>query len=415
MKKYLMMLLLLGALCPVSAQETISVEDIQLPQGDKAALVVDMNFNAEHDYVSYQFTVSLPEGVTLDADQYGKAAYTLPDNQPSALFTVDFPVSSSIFKCYSSPSTVIAAHTGTLVSIPIVADESLPIGTKLTGHLTGIVFSHADAVAAHFDDVEFNIEITEKMTILDENATTLPGDAEDVKVCVRRTITAGAWSTICLPFAMNEAQTKAAFGDDVQIADFTGCEVTLDEEENVTDIQVNFQPVTAMEANHPYIIKVKESLTEFTADGVDIIVEEEPTVDCDEYRTGSGTRKDPYVYHYNSMVGTYMSETEVPELCLFLSGNQFWYSTGATKMKAFRAYFDFYDVLTAVEAGAGARPALQLNFNDEATGIGDVSHLNDKGEMINDKSYYTIEGVKLLGEPSQRGVYIVNGKKVVVK
>ena len=77
MKKYLMMLLLLGALCPVSAQETISVEDIQLPQGDKAMLVVGMNFNAEHDYVSYQFTVSLPEGVTLDADQYGKAATSL--------------------------------------------------------------------------------------------------------------------------------------------------------------------------------------------------------------------------------------------------------------------------------------------------------------------------------------------------
>ena len=34
---------------------------------------------------------------------------------------------------------------------------------------------------------------------------------------------------------------------------------------------------------------------------------------------------------------------------MFLSGSQFWYSAGLTQMKAYRAYFDFYDVLYAVE------------------------------------------------------------------
>ena len=44
------------------------------------------------------------------------------------------------------------------------------------------------------------------------------------------------------------------------------------------------------------------------------------------------------------------------------------------------------------------------------TGIG--ASLNDNGKMIND-SYYSIDGVKLSGEPRKKGVYILKGKKVV--
>ena len=45
----------------------------------------------------------------------------------------------------------------------------------------------------------------------------------------------------------------------------------------------------------------------------------------------------------------------------------------------------------------------------ETTGVG--ASLNDNGKMIND-SWYTIDGVKLNGEPMKKGIYIYNGKKV---
>jgi len=48
----------------------------------------------------------------------------------------------------------------------------------------------------------------------------------------------------------------------------------------------------------------------------------------------------------------------------------------------------------------------------EASGI--CAPLNDKGEMIND-NWYTLDGRKLQGKPTQKGVYIVNGAKVVIK
>ena len=48
-------------------------------------------------------------------------------------------------------------------------------------------------------------------------------------------------------------------------------------------------------------------------------------------------------------------------------------------------------------------------IRDETTAI-DAS-LNDNGQRTND-SGYTIDGKKLNGEPTKKGIYIYNGKKV---
>lgn len=255
--------------------------------------------------------------------------------------------------------------------------------------------------------VVFNINVVALHTvILDELSTTAPEDATGVNVTVKRTINANEWSTICLPFAMSESQVKAAFGDDVQLKDFDGIESTYDGGDNVTAINVKFNEVTAIEANRPYIIKVSTAMTSFTTENVNIEVEDEPSVDKDEYRTGSGTKKDPYVYHYNSFVGSYVAETDVPDECLFLSENKFWYSTGLTKMKAFRGYFDFYDVLSEIE-NASSRVVMKWN-DEQPTGISEIKHETQKNSQ-----YYDLSGRRVV-RPN-KGVYIVDGKKTVIK
>ena len=149
-------------------------------------------------------------------------------------------------------------------------------------------------------------------------------------------------------------------------------------------------------------IKLDTLVSEFTVDGVDIDPEEEPVV-----ATVKRTRK-----AWSELIGTYVAQTEVPEKTLFLSGGDFWYSTGRTRMKAFRAYFDFYDVLTEVdESYANVR----FVFGEgEATGVRGV------GEGIADRKtqegVYTLQGVKMKGaETLPKGVYIVNGKKVSIR
>ena len=146
-------------------------------------------------------------------------------------------------------------------------------------------------------------------------------------------------------------------------------------------------------------------------DGVDVEAEDEPSVDCDEIRLGSGTKKDPYRYLYNSFVGTYVENTEVPELSLFLNGNKFWYSTGATKMKAFRAYFSFYDVLTEV---LEAESKIRFVVDDEVTSIDGIPSAADKmGAVYNLNGQLMGIDVDLNSLPA--GVYIKNGQKIVVK
>ena len=106
---------------------------------------------------------------------------------------------------------------------------------------------------------------------------------------------------------------------------------------------------------------------------------------------------------YGTFKGFYHAQTTVPNKCLFLSGNKFWYSTGQTKMKAFRAYFNFVDVLTEAE-NASAR--ISMSFDDETTRIVNVN-VND------DENYYDLQG-RRVAHP-QKGLYIKNNKKVVVK
>ena len=53
---------------------------------------------------------------------------------------------------------------------------------------------------------------------------------------------------------------------------------------------------------------------------------------------------------------------------------------------------------------------------DNGITTGGVERLNDNGEMTNDKAHgewYTIDGRKLSGKPTKKGVYINNGKKVM--
>ena len=188
---------------------------------------------------------------------------------------------------------------------------------------------------------------------------------------------------------------KAAFGDDVKLGDFTGCDVTYDDvdDEKVVSIKVNFEGKEEIVANYPYIIKVSSPVTSFNVDDVTI----HETTDLTVKKNQSGR-------FYNKFIGTHAAMT-VPEDCLFLNGNKFWYSTGKTNMKAFRAYFDFYEIVD------NANTNISFGF-DEADGINNVT-VGQPAEGI-----YDIQGRKVHTDENKwdnlkKGVYIINGKKVV--
>jgi len=397
MRKIISLLGLL-LLCESNMQaDNYVVGNVTVPQGGTTTLEIGLD-NSTTECGGFQFVLSTASGITASTAVKGSRVgeeFTLSSSTTAEGFNV---------LAYNTSASVISGTSGTIVSITLTADAGLSVGTVLNGQLNTAYISNRGGESFDMDNVDFTITIGEPAdtrTLLDENSTTPPtasGGAVDIRV--RRTINAGSWSTICLPFAMTEAQTKEVFGNDVQLADFMGVDTEYDSNDKVVGLAVKFSNVTAIAANHPYIIKVSSPVTEFTVDGV-TVNPDETSVDRDENKTKVGSK---WYTFYNSFIGTYVGNTVLPENILFLNSNKFYYSAGATIMKGYRAYFDFYDILSEVE---DANVKMYVNVDGEETGIENVNVNDNLNSTIFDLSG------RMLDETPQKGIYIVNGKKIL--
>ena len=114
------------------------------------------------------------------------------------------------------------------------------------------------------------------------------------------------------------------------------------------------------------------------------------------------------------MVGTYspVGVTADDKSILFLGdANTLYYSTVDRQIRSCRAYFSVPYYING-HAGAKAR-AFALSFDgEETTGIPEVSANSNE---VKDDVWYSLDGVRLSGKPTQRGMYINKGKKILVK
>ena len=407
MKKFLftVMAALLGMGNAVADEYVVS--DIEIPQGGSATIEIGMN-NPDTESRGFQFVMSFDKAVTASHPVRGTRISMKDPEQDEYLYSLMSQSTEEGFKvlAYTTSTESITGTSGTVVSITLTADESLAVGTTVTGTLSDCLIGNTAGTTNQLDDVTFSITITEKTyTVLDETSTTAPASSDGkVDIKVQRTIKANEWSTICLPFAMTGTQVRSAFGEDVQLANFIDYEVEEDDYEDITGLTINFEEVNAsagMEANYPYLIKVSSEISEFEVKATIETDEEAAVVEYDNGKTGSRRKV------YGSLIGTYHAGDAIPANGLFLSGNQFWYSTGETRIKAFRAYFMFVDVLTEVE---GASANIRYTVYNEATGIADV-----KSPMGASDGWYTLDGRRLDRKPAERGVYIMDGKKVSIR
>lgn len=383
---------LLFCVTQANAQK-LYIEDCDAPQGG----VVTISVKYSTDGVKCegaQMNLDLPEGLSFVTDENGDAVGTI---NPDIAKGFTLVTSKNGFAVYGTGSYT---GEGTLLTFDLNVDPTLALGKELEVTVRNLSIPTADADIP-LDPFTFKVTIVENIVTLDENSTTAPEAAENVDVKVLRTISASNWNTICLPFAMTGAQVKEAFGDGVKFANFTGYDI----DDAGTELKVNFASFDAsagLEANHPCLIQVENKVTEFKVLGVTIAPEDEPTI-----AAIPRTKK-----QWSEMIGTYVAETVLDETYLFISGNNFYYGNadGKTKMKAFRAYFDFYDELTNKTATA----KVGFNVDGEATSI-DGYAINRSVEGVYDLSgrKIKIEGNDL--NKLQKGVYIIDGKKVTIK
>ena len=393
MKKVILNMLMLFAVTGVAKAQTVTVADVEALPGETVKATLELTAPAS-TYTGIQFALQFPTtGFSIEEKTTEPGAEYCAVTGWSGSIEYGSMTAGKVKFAAASGSTFTSAR----LEVEFTVDNSLALD-KYDVTVTDIIFeggSHKDPVA----DVPFKVNVVERHTVvLDELATVVPTAVQNVDVTVKRTIKANEWSTICLPFAMTAEQVKTAFGNDVVLKEFTGADSDFDNDDNVVGIKVNFDDANAIEVNHPYVIKVSNNITEFKVNNIDIDPQEdEAYIEFDNGKTGSRR------VVYSGFYGTYHAETVVPNECLFLSNNKFWYSTGNTKMKAYRAYFEFLDKLT----DKSANTRIDFNF-DETTGIKEV-HGN-----ANVEGTYDLQGRKV-EEPTNKGLYIVNGRKVVKK
>ena len=223
----------------------------------------------------------------------------------------------------------------------------------------------------------------------------------------------GDWNTLCLPFNVTLEGSPLA-GATVMELDATG---TYDTNKHTgfdaTDgtLYLYFKTVTtSIEAGKPYIVKwtkasdydedhSKYDVTNPVFSSVKVTSTTPATVTV----TNSGLNTVEFI-------GTYApaSIAKDDKSRLYLGAdNMLYYPSADMTVKACRAYFH-----VDLTGTAGVR-AFSLHFGDEndATGIRSM----DNGQWIMDNCWYDMQGRKLSEKPTQKGVYIYNGNKVVIK
>ena len=373
MKKFITSLCVLFGLVGTTLAQTISVANVDAMPGQTVNATLVVSCPADK-YTGLVFTMEFPKTGFKTAKE--DIAYWEGAN------IVNGSMNEGKVKLAGAKANAFASA---VISVAFTVEE----GTELKDYnvtISGIEFQ-GKAGNTTIDDISFKVNVADYIT-LRETDTNAPGAAANVKVLMKRNFASGTWSTICLPFAMTESQAKAAFGDNVVIGDFAGYTTTE------TGIAVQFNQKSAIEANHPYVIKPSKVVNDgFFVEGVTIdAAEEEDLVVAAVKRTKKA---------WSEMIGTFSAETELTENTLFLNGGKFWYTKGNKKMLAYRAYFDFYDVLEEVESAS----RITITF-DDVTAIKTVN-------TSNDEDIYTLSGQRV--KNAGKGVYIVNGKKVIKK
>ena len=195
-------------------------------------------------------------------------------------------------------------------------------------------------------------------------------------VVVKYTAKSG-WNTICMPFALTDDILTNIFGEDWKAYEFKSYENDL----------LGFDIASTFYAGYPYIIYVAQAAEHANGvilNNVDIT---KTTAQNDSH--GNATFQGTFApIAAPGMEGKWgvTSEAKIAK------------GTDEASIKGFRAYFELPD-------GANAR----LSFFDDATGITTIIGADE----LNDDKAYNLSGQRV--QNPKKGLYIVNGKKVVIK
>lgn len=362
--------------------------------------VVDPNYEVKTvTFVAGTDKGSLTIGATIGTDKISKLGVTISSDKARLNTEED-----KGYRFYKDGSITVAADMGEVTTVIFTSLSTTDTPENLTadgynnttytweGKQKSVVFSAGAKVFLSKIIVTVKVPVAKDFT-LDEDKDNVVEAAENANVTLKRTLYADrGWNTLCLPFSLTDEQTKAAFGDDVELR-------TL---ESVSGNTLTFAQATGITAGVPCLIKVSKVAKDntYTFTGVTTIAVKDKT------DFGFSKKGDVEFVGIYSPADVSERATAGKDNALFLGdGNKFYKAKAETEMKAFRAFF-------LVPASTDTQ-ALRAVIDGTTTGIDDlnIDTVKADGRVYNLNGQcvgYSLEGLKA-------GIYIQNGKKVIKK
>ena len=220
--------------------------------------------------------------------------------------------------------------------------------------------------------------------------------AHSVKLFGRTLLKDGKWNTLCLPFDVTIAGSVLD-GDNVEAKVFDNTSSLSDA--GVLTLKFSAAPAT-ITAGTPFIIKWNNT-------GVNLVNPVFTGVTINGTAAQEVVSTDTKVKFVGQYSPFSITDANINEILYVASGNKIGYSAGARTLKSCRAHF------WVKPNGEAAARVINIDWGDsEQTGI---TTAQDSGLTVNSFGWYTLDGRKLAGKPTQKGVYINNGRKIVLK
>ena len=259
------------------------------------------------------------------------------------------------------------------------------------GSAKEVVFTNSSQARATKITVTVEVPKAKSYTLDETKTDNVIETYENANVTLQRTLSKDYWNTFCVPFALDAEQVAQYFGEGTQLRTYEGnCENNI----------VYFATVDNIEAGKPYIMKPGNAVvTNPTFEGVSMVA------------TGLDENGNPQAVGATTTVqmkGIYNHVTLVQDKTnIYIgAGNKFYYPADAEacQMNGLRAYF-------IVPEGTDIKK-LRANLDGATTSLGEIFDTEESNTPV-----YNLQGQCVGNSLStlKSGIYVQNGKKVVVK
>lgn len=372
-----------------SAQNVISCTEITAKSGQLVELPIELTSQESLTVVGISFTLTLPEGVTVEEDGEDPVYSLVSDRfnpKHFSVYSTKYSDSSWGFRVITGHATdALQGTEGAFMTITLNIADGMAEGSydvKLTENSLSVRESGSNVETLKINDSTSTLTVSNIVPplVLDENSSEEIVGGTYPNVILKRTFAEG-WNTVCLPFAITNVESF--FGSGAKAYEFDGFE----------DGELCFSEVSGeLTASIPYVVYVPAAITE-GIELTDISIDEDDTEGYYVYFSKKYYFRGTYA---PVAPGEWTKKADTDDIYGVTIDGRILKAGPEASIKGFRAYFD-------LPAGAAVKG---LVFEDgDATGISSRITSPEEGQV------YNLAGQRL--NKIQKGVNITNGKKIL--